>query len=419
MSDYRGKLLELKSIENESDKYWLHIELYFYQDIEILWKIDEYTAENLKSAAQFDKKYKYRLSFNSFWDVTQNQHKSMLTRTYLDQSDSIYFPCSKDYIDNLAAIKHSQDISNLDRSIFTFMDLVPVYEKNKDGILQDEGNTSKNYSIKFIRKPLTVIGIIFIILFSCSGFIYLNKFAFNEKVLAESIQLEQLEQLENDVAIKQNENMELGDDRIIEEALSNEPDIPFIEIDETISYSIPEGYVALTFDDGPSQYSMEIMEVLKKYEVGGTFFFTGYNAKKYPDHIRYIQSNGYSIGSHSMSHVNMAALSCEEQEKELVQSIKLLEEITNDKVTLFRAPYGSFDKHLKDLINENQYKMILWNNDPKDWKSRDADKIFDSIKASNVSGSIILLHESQAVIDALPRIIEYLQELDLKIVSIK
>ena len=63
--------------------------------------------------------------------------------------------------------------------------------------------------------------------------------------------------------------------------------------------------------------------------------------------------------------------------------------------------------------------MVLWNNDPKDWKTRNSDRILDDIQSSDVSGSIILLHESQAVIDALPNIVEYLQQFDLEIVNLK
>ncbi len=120
-----------------------------------------------------------------------------------------------------------------------------------------------------------------------------------------------------------------------------------------------------------------------------------------------------------MNHMNISTLSYDKQKNELIESIELLEEITGKKITLFRPPYGSLNKQMKDLVYEQQYKIVLWDNDPKDWKTRDADKIFNSIQNSNVSGSIILLHESQATIDALPRIIEYLQQLNLEIITLQ
>jgi len=158
---------------------------------------------------------------------------------------------------------------------------------------------------------------------------------------------------------------------------------------------------------------------LKEYKVGATFFLVGYNVRKYPDYAKYIHSNGYSIGSHSMSHLDMSKLSYEKQKNELISSINILKETIDEDISLFRPPYGSFNKQLENLVISQECKIVLWNNDPEDWKTRDADKIFESIKNSNTSGAIILLHESQAVIDSLPRIIEYLQGQNLEIVNLK
>lgn len=416
MPVYREKLLELKSIENNSDKYFLQIRLSFEQDVEMLWEIDEYTAKNLKAITQFDGKYKYRLSFNNSWNEVQKQHISLLVPTYCEQSYPIYFSCSEDYINKLMAIKHCQNINDLGKIPFASENFELVYEdyeEKKKHEKANDNNLHKKFIPNFTFASVALMSIIFIILFSYSNHNCLNKTTFNEKVLAQAIQLD------NEIIPVQNEALEIENVIIIEDSSSNQPIIPIIELEKTLTYSIPKGSVALTFDDGPSQYSREIMDILKEYQVGGTFFFIGSNVKKYPDYVQYIYSNGYSVGSHSMSHSNLKTLSYEKQEYELIQSIKLLEEITEGKINLFRPPYGSFNKQFRDIVNENDYRMVLWNNDPKDWITLDADKILSDIINSNVSGAIILLHESQAVIDALPRIIEYLQELDLEIVSLQ
>lgn len=411
MSVYNGKLLELKGVKNEINKYFLQVGFSFEQDIELFWEIDQYTAENLKSLIQFDGKHKYRLSFNNYWDLIQKQHTSVLTRTFREQSDLIHFSCSEDYINNLNAIKHCQDINSLDKLTFLSANLVSINEPLEEE--QNEEKIPKNYIGKFKGISIAIMSVIFVILFSYSSRLYLDETAFDEKALAQSIQLDKK------IDEKQSEDLESKNSIIIEDFSPIQPTISFIKLEESITYSVPEGSVALTFDDGPSQYSMEITNVLKKYGVGGTFFFTGLNAKKYPDYVRCIQSNGYSIGSHSMNHMNISTLSYDKQKNELIESIELLEEITGKKITLFRPPYGSLNKQMKDLVYEQQYKIVLWDNDPKDWKTRDADKIFNSIQNSNVSGSIILLHESQATIDALPRIIEYLQQLNLEIITLQ
>jgi peptidoglycan/xylan/chitin deacetylase (PgdA/CDA1 family) len=406
MSVYSGKLLELKGIKNESNTYFLQIRLSFEQDIEFLWEIDQYTAESLKSLIQFDEKHKYRLSFNNSWDIIKKQHTSMVTRTYRDQSDFISFSCSEDYIDNLNVIKHCNDTDDLDKLIFISTNLVSINEPHEE--VKNEEKIPKSYTGKFRKMSVATISLLFVIFFSYLSHIYLN----DKQVLARSIQSD------NEIIQNQIEHLE-SIDIAAEEPSPIEPTIPFIELEESITYGVPKGSVALTFDDGPSRYSIGIMDVLKEYGVGGTFFFTGLNAKRYPDYVKHIQSNGYSIGSHSINHTNMPTLSYDKQKFEIVDSIKLLEEITDSKVTLFRPPYGALNERIKNLVYEHQYKIVLWNNDTEDWKSRDADKIFDSIQNSKVSGAIILLHESQAVIDALPRIIEYLQELNLEIISLQ
>ena len=115
----------------------------------------------------------------------------------------------------------------------------------------------------------------------------------------------------------------------------------------------------------------------------------------------------------------MTNLSQEKQEYEMIQSMQSIEDITKEPVNLFRAPFGSFNEQVVDLATEHQYKLVLWNNDPQDWKTRNADQILLHIQNTELSGSIILLHESQAVVDALPRVIEYIREQDLEMVSLK
>lgn len=434
MLDYHGKLLELKSIHSESDKYFLKVKLSFEQDTEIIWQVDEYTAKSLQSITQFDNKYKYRLSLNSFNDKNQNSYRSILTKTYLDQSESLYFLCSEEYADNLSNIKYCQNINELNENTFYIINLPPPIHIDENKEEPSKLNVYGSFISNFKQSFVPTVGILMATILIFLGFLYARMC---EKALAQPVQLDsEIQVVEHDIELNESENVqnsELNDKFAIEKSTlleskvyaaeespsKTETAVPVFEIKDMVTYSLPKGYVALTFDDGPSEHTVNIMKILEQYEVGGTFFFIGYNTKKYPDYVKYIYSNGYSIGSHSISHADMATISYEEQEIELLESINFLESIINDKVMLFRPPYGSYNKDLKVLLTENQYKMVLWNNDPKDWKTKDAVKIYNDIKNSNVSGSIIVLHESQAVVDALPSIIEYLKELDLKIVSLK
>lgn len=196
-------------------------------------------------------------------------------------------------------------------------------------------------------------------------------------------------------------------------------EIPFFEIDDSFVKSIPEGKVALTFDDGPSEYTRDIVNTLKQYEVGGTFFLIGQYLDKYPEEVAYIHENGYTIGTHSMNHINFSNSSTATQEYELQQSIEAIEAIIGEEITLFRPPFGQFNDITESVSSNLGQRMILWNNDPKDWQSRDAKKIIQHIKSSDVSGSIIILHEYPATLEALPEIITYLQAQGLELVNLR
>jgi peptidoglycan/xylan/chitin deacetylase (PgdA/CDA1 family) len=476
MSDYCEKLLELLSIEKESDKYALHIRFFFEQDTEIYLEIDEYTAKYLELAVQLEDKYKYRLSFTSSWDTIQKKHTSIVTRTIREQSSAISFPCSEDYIGKITTLKNCKHIDDLDKTIYLFIKSKlqedqttcdKSYEEREeklDGELEQlakEEHLLEKYIHRFLKQSTAVISsaiLLSLVLLSCA---FISRDAFDPKVQAHVKQSDEITRKKDSLntnAVNMESDLHSEDlidsleavikqdmpDKNIHTDTKSYPDAgtekypsiendlniknlhaadlpaaPYLELSEEVTYSLPERNVALTFDDGPSQYTTEIVDMLKKYRVGGTFFFIGRNVSAYPDSVEYVQRNGYSIGSHSMNHKNMAALSYDEQENELLQSMKLIENITHEEVFLFRAPFGSFDGQVEDLVHKHQYKMVLWNNDPKDWKSRDADQIFHNIKNTELSGSIILMHESRAVVDVLPRVIEYIQEQGLKITSLR
>lgn len=412
MTVYHGKVLELVAIEVKNGKSYLRIKSPFEQKVELFWEIDHGTAKNLIKIFEFDGIHKYRLSFHTTFDTSNNQYTSLITRTYRDQSERMYFTCSENYKRNLNSIKSSQCMNDLKEQTFLSVNLskneVKQLEQKKE---QNEAGISKGLKLPFKWVSVAMISVFFVILLGYSNDSYLNKNAINNVTTANA----EVETAEDNLV---NKKTIVTPAKKLVKADSAQSSLPYIELDDSITYSIPEGYVSLTFDDGPSKYTVKIIDILKKYNVGGTFFFIGNNVKKHPDYVRYVQANGYSIGSHSMNHLKMSDLSYEKQENELMQSAKIIEDTTNEKVVLLRPPYGALNEQTENVIHRYHDKIILWNRDPKDWKTLDADKIFNYVRDTEASGSIILLHESQAVIDALPKIIEHLQEQNLKIVNL-
>lgn len=414
MSNIFGKVLELVNIQTINDQTFLHIMCYYEQEVELLWKIDNHTASNIKEIFNYDGIHKYRFSLHTAFDTNNNSYISMVTRTYRDQSERLYFTCSLDFINELESIKTVQNIQELLSSPFLFsIQLIENEIQELLGNRDENRNVPKKHSFPFKWKAITIIFILGFALYgysnsliNISGTIETNAMNVEEENPNVSVEKDSLEE--------ESENF-VAD----EEKKQPEYNIPIIDVTESMTFSLPEGYVALTFDDGPSIYTTQIADVLKEYEVGGTFFFIGTNAKKYPEHVDYVQSSGFSIGSHTMNHPNMANLTYDQQLNEIQQSIRVIEDITNQDVVLFRPPYGSYKNQTKEIVLQNHYNMVLWNIDPKDWKTRNAERIYHDSISMDTSGSIILLHESQAVVEALPNIIDHLKEQGLKIVNLQ
>jgi peptidoglycan-N-acetylglucosamine deacetylase len=415
MEAYHGKLIELLSIEEESNQSFLQIRLSIDQEILLFWEIDHHTEENLRAVTVFDEKYKYRLSFQSSWDSAENQYISYVTRTYRDQSEKVYFSCSEEYIKRLSAIKSHPFPSKIHKLPF-LTNKIPSNDIEIDSELelkqkQDEVNSNNHQPFTWIS--VAMISVICIILLGYAGDSYLNKTVFAQKTAAKAVSTGKEIRVES----KKKETHPPVD--VQSKADHSIVTTPTLDLKQVVSYSVPEGLVSLSFDDGPSKYSTEIVDILKNYHVGGTFFFIGQNVKKYPDYVQYVHTNGFSIGNHSMTHSDFTNLSYEKQEKELLETNRLIEQIVHETIVLFRPPYGANNDDTIHLMKKKHSKMVLWNKDPKDWQNHNPSQILHYIKSSHASGSIIVLHESQAVVDALPNIIEYLQGQKLKMVNLK
>ncbi|MGG3887623.1 polysaccharide deacetylase family protein [Metabacillus fastidiosus] len=392
MSAYSNKLLELLSIERKWNQNYLRIKISLNDSIELLWEIDEETASHLENAISFEKNYQYSLSFNSTWDVIKKQHMSFFIKTHEGKSENFYFICSEQYAEQLKMMKNSKMITQLQNLSF-----LHVEHLDKETAVTVTPKRS-------FRKPIFVSAAAFFILLMIVLVYSSFSFSKNKSIAQETHVTAQNAKTERkpNVQVK-----------------SNIGDAPAFKLADPITYHIEEDSVALTFDDGPSKYSTEIIDILKKYKVGGTFFLIGQNVKKYPDHVQYIYSHGFSIGNHSMHHANFQKLSYEKQKNEIFEANKLIEDITGEPVSLFRPPYGEKNDATLQLLDENNQKIVMWNKDTEDWKTHSPEKIIYYIQHSNISGSIILLHESKAVVDALPTIIEELQKQNLRIVNLK
>ncbi|MCI8388611.1 MAG: polysaccharide deacetylase family protein [Clostridiales bacterium] len=155
-----------------------------------------------------------------------------------------------------------------------------------------------------------------------------------------------------------------------------------------------EKLIALTFDDGPHyKYTEEILDILDEYNAKATFFVVGELAERYPELILRELAEGHEIGNHTWSHPKMKKLSSNQLTNELMRTEELLNEIADYRPKLFRPPEGSFGKSVENIAEQNDYTLILWTVDTRDWAHTPVDDIVKNVIDSTESGSIILCHD--------------------------
>ena len=175
----------------------------------------------------------------------------------------------------------------------------------------------------------------------------------------------------------------------------------------------------LTFDDGPTIYTEQILEILEKYEARATFFMLSNHIKKYPDIVRKVVNQGNSIGLHGVSHdAKIIFKSAEVLVSEMHECNHSLQEVAGFRTDLVRVPYGSrpyLKKEFKEQLEASGFILWDWNVDSQDslkGYKLSPEKIVQNVKAQVARKKlpVILMHEKEATVEALPEILDFLKK---------
>lgn len=188
--------------------------------------------------------------------------------------------------------------------------------------------------------------------------------------------------LNNDEIVKENE--------YIQKSISDE---------EKYMKLIKEKYkekkiLALTFDDGPSKYTHDLIDELNKRNVNATFFVLGENIEKFPDTLKFEIDSGNEIGIHSYKHKLFTKLSEEEIKEQINLTRNLIYETSHIDVTLIRVPYGAINTKVENILKEENLVNVLWNVDSLDWKFKNKSKTYSYMLKKITGNNIILMHDS-------------------------
>ncbi|MEK3884837.1 polysaccharide deacetylase family protein [Paenibacillus sp. PL2-23] len=179
--------------------------------------------------------------------------------------------------------------------------------------------------------------------------------------------------------------------------------------------------VYLTFDDGPSRHTPEVLRILEQEGIKATFFVLGEHVEEYPEIAKRIVEEGHAIGNHTYNHKYEELYgSFGEFANQIIQTDNEIFKATGVRTTLMRAPGGSYrnmDQGYFEAMDAAGYSVHDWNVDSGDSKRRGvpASEIVANIKASRIADTLnVLLHDStghEESVKALPQIIQYYKAL--------
>ncbi len=180
--------------------------------------------------------------------------------------------------------------------------------------------------------------------------------------------------------------------------------------------------IALTFDDGPGPFTPQILSVLEREGVPGTFFEVGVVERDFHTATSAIIRAGYPIGDHTENHAPMGRLSPKDQKAQLLHGAAAIDRFGARFPRLFRPPYGSWDNATLKLLRKYRMLMVLWTVDTDDYLRPGVGAIVHSAVAGARPGAIILLHDAggdrSETVAALPKIIADLRRRGYRFVTV-
>ncbi len=179
----------------------------------------------------------------------------------------------------------------------------------------------------------------------------------------------------------------------------------------------PAGYIALTFDDGPSgRITQRLLEGLEQRGVQATFLLCGYRLRDYPETAQAIFDAGHEIGIHGYSHKDMSKMTVSQVLEEIENTAALLPEGCSP--VFLRPPGGAYGESVRQAAKSLELAVLNWSVDPRDWEDPGAQAVQAAVMDAVKDGDVILLHDMyDGTVDAALAIIDQLQAQGFRFVT--
>ena len=180
--------------------------------------------------------------------------------------------------------------------------------------------------------------------------------------------------------------------------------------------------VALTFDDGPTEYTPQVLDLLERYGARGTFFVIGRSlSEETRPVLQRMRDLGCDIGMHDLTHADLTRLSAPANVKRIERMRGLISaQIDGGYEThLLRPPFGKLNKAVRRACETAGAASVRWSVDTRDWSSKNPAAILKIVKKETKDGAILLFHDRlPSTVTALEAVIPYLQAQGYDLVTI-
>lgn len=149
----------------------------------------------------------------------------------------------------------------------------------------------------------------------------------------------------------------------------------------------------LTFDDGPSEWTPAILDHLADHQAHAMFFATGQQIFGRADILKRAHAEGHTIGNHGYTHTRLTTLDDHDVRMELLATSELIELITGERPSLFRAPYFDADERVLAIAGEQGLAHMGASVIPEDWSNCDAAAIARVVLTELRPASVVSLHD--------------------------
>lgn len=180
----------------------------------------------------------------------------------------------------------------------------------------------------------------------------------------------------------------------------------------------PAKTAVLTFDDGPSDWTPQVLDVLERHHVPAAFFVVGSHVATSPALLQRMRTDGDEVGVHTFTHANLGSLPAWYEQLELDETQRVIAAATGYTTDLLRPPFASEPADISGtdwqaITRATNYRVVLASLDTEDWRTPGVDKIVAAGTPANGDGAVIMLHDGggdrSQTVDAVEQLISTLQ----------